>query len=130
MENVFEELDQPGEYFYDAVTQTLYLSPNATDTTQARGTDVAPTPPTDLVVPVLHQLIHIAGTQADPVRNVTLSNVGLRDARHVYLEKWSVPSGGDWAIYPSGALLAEGSEHLLVEGASAGETTGFTSVDL
>eukprot|EP00041_Stephanoeca_diplocostata_P042079 m.10090 g.10090 ORF g.10090 m.10090 type:complete len:895 (+) comp7208_c0_seq1:114-2798(+) len=115
VENVFEELDQPGEYFYDATTQTLYLSPNATDATQEGRADVAPTPPTDLVVPVLHQLIRLDGTKAAPVQNVTLSNIGIRDARHVYLEKWSVPSGGDWAIYPSGAVLAVGSEHLLVQ---------------
>ena len=60
IENVFEELDYPGEFFYNESTGTcLYYN----------GTGMPPQ--TDIVVPNLQVLVNISGTQWEPVTDVT-----------------------------------------------------------
>ena len=87
------------EWFFNRSTRTLYFYANST----------SDPPPKDLqfVVPTLHRLITIVGTRAQPVRNVTLRGLGLRDSRYTYMEPWGVPSGGDWGLYRGGAILLE-----------------------
>ena len=57
VDNVKEELDAGGEYYFDAAVHELSLIPN--------GTDAAP--PTRVVAAHLETLISIKGTQAAPV---------------------------------------------------------------
>jgi hypothetical protein len=109
VENVFEELDNGGEYFYNESTQMLYVMPNTTDPSSAP-------PPDDLVVPILQQLIATTGTQEEPVRDISISGVNFRDAVAVYEEQWEVPSGGDWALHRSGAIFLEGTTNAKVSG--------------
>ena len=81
VENVREELDAPSEYFYNESTQTLFLWPNATAAATEAQRDAKP--PASLVVPVLQQLLAVRGSKAQPVRDVKLTGVGLRDAAAV-----------------------------------------------
>ena len=113
VENVFEELDAPGEYFYNTTTKMLYLWPNGT-TGEA---DDAP-PPSSLVAPVLQTLVSIKGTAGKPATGITLSGLGFRDARPVYEETWGVPSGGDWAFHRSAAVQIEGATRVEVSNSS------------
>ena len=78
-----------------------------------------------LVVPVLTTLIRIRGTNAGPAAsarakedaaaNITLRGLNFRDARRTFLEKWSVPSGGDWALYDGGAIELRSAEDCSIE---------------
>lgn len=104
---VFEELDSPGEYFFNETTKTLFVLPNTTETTAGSA---APPELDDLVVPILQQLVVATGTRAAPVRNVTISGVGFRDSAAVYEEQWEVPSGGDWALHRSAAVFLQATE--------------------
>ena len=63
IENVFEALDYPNEWFYNASTQQLYLIPNATVPDHAAGVH-APPADTTLVAVLLETLISINGTVA------------------------------------------------------------------
>ena len=47
----------------------------------------------------LTTLIRIAGSKEQPVTDIRISGVGMRDAAPTFLERWGVPSGGDWACY-------------------------------
>ena len=105
VENVFELLDAPNEYYFAPETHTLYLYYNGTGP-----------PPTQLVVPQLATLIDIAGTPGSPVRNVTLANLTLTDTPPTFMQPHGVPSAGDWALQASGVVRAEGSEHLQLDG--------------
>eukprot|EP01116_Phalansterium_solitarium_P015500 TRINITY_DN3430_c0_g1_i14.p1 TRINITY_DN3430_c0_g1~~TRINITY_DN3430_c0_g1_i14.p1 ORF type:complete len:713 (-),score=258.61 TRINITY_DN3430_c0_g1_i14:400-2538(-) len=109
IENVFEELDAPAEWFYDENSQVLYLWHNASSGTA---------PPTDgtLVVPQLRHLINVSGTQAVPVVGLSLIGVGLRDTRYTYMDPHGIPSGGDWTLARSAAVLLEGTEQARVSG--------------
>ena len=97
VENVREELDAAGEWFYNESTRQLYLWPNGT---QVGG--AAPSPDKTLIVPQLTTLVRIDGG----ARDVAIRDVGFRDAAPSFLEhRWGVPSGGDWALYAGGAVV-------------------------
>jgi hypothetical protein len=112
IENVFEELDAPGEWFYDAAARQLYLFHNGTGS-PPRGSEGG----TFLVATQIRELVTIVGTPAKPIRGVAVANVGLRDAAASFFPPavWGVPSGGDWALYRGAALLIEGAEGVLVQ---------------
>lgn len=92
VENVAEELDAPGEFFFDESSQKILLLLNETDVDAHSDLVV--------VVPKLSTLIDLDGAD-----HVTLSNIGFRDARNTYLEKHGVPSGGDWSLYRGAAVM-------------------------
>ena len=53
---------------------------------------------------------------AAPVRRVTIRGLSLRDTRYTYLDPHGMPSGGDWALQRSGAIVLEGTEGVEVSG--------------
>ena len=55
-------------------------------------------------------LFHLKGTKADPVKDVTIEGLVIRDTAATGLDAHGMPSGGDWAIVRSGAVLLEGTE--------------------
>eukprot|EP01111_Echinosteliopsis_oligospora_P012301 TRINITY_DN4197_c0_g1_i1.p1 TRINITY_DN4197_c0_g1~~TRINITY_DN4197_c0_g1_i1.p1 ORF type:complete len:808 (-),score=212.17 TRINITY_DN4197_c0_g1_i1:52-2475(-) len=106
VDNVFEELDAPNEYFYDAESQQLYLFYNGTGA-----------PPVDSVFSAsnLKVLINITGSQADPVNNITLTGITFRNTAYTYMDPHGVPSGGDWSLQRTGAIFMEGTVGTIVE---------------
>ena len=97
VENVFEELDAPGEWFYDETEQKLYLFPNITEDVPTSGFGTA-----------LQQLLSIQGTMDYPVYNITIVNITFMHTELTFLESHEVPSGGDWTIHRNGAVFVEG----------------------
>lgn len=65
-------------------------------------------------VPTIQTLLRLNGTQARPVSNVSIINIGFRDASPTYMEPHGVPSGGDWALERTAALFASGTSGLTV----------------
>lgn len=112
VENVFDELDSPGEFFYDASPPgaasmpAIWLWHNAT----------GPPPTSGLVAPQLVVIINASGTQAEPVVGVGFKGLTFRDSAPNYLGPHGTPSGGDWAVGRAGALWFEGTIGSLVEG--------------
>ena len=105
VENIFEELDAPGEWFYDQVGKKLYLYPNITDG------DV----PSSGFGTMLKRLFNIRGTINRPVYNITLMNITFMHTEPTFLDSYEVPSGGDWAIHRDGAVFVEGVDGVTVE---------------
>ena len=107
IENVFEELDNPGEFFHDEKTGKLYLYHNGTG---------APPAATTIVVPQQQVLVNVSGTQWDPVKDVNLAGVTYTAAAYTYMEPHGVPSAGDWALERMGAVFLQGTEGAVIEG--------------
>jgi Right handed beta helix region len=105
IDNVFEELDAPGEWFLDKAKNVLYYYPE---------------PQTDLrtaviEVPVLEQAIQFTGTQANPVENISLQGFRIAHTTTTYLKPYEVPSLSDWAIHRGGSVFAEGTRNCSIE---------------
>jgi hypothetical protein len=105
IENVFEELDSPGEWYLDRDKAILYwMPPVGTDVNQAL-----------VEAPMFKQVIEFKGTQENPVHHITLSDFRIAHTTSTFLEVYEAPSLGDWAIHRAGAVYFEGAEHCVVE---------------
>jgi hypothetical protein len=62
---------------------------------RAEGINTCAPPAEGFVLTRLRTLLSINGTRAAPVRDVTVTGVGFRDARATYMDPHGVPSGGD-----------------------------------
>jgi hypothetical protein len=92
IENVLDELDVPGEFYFDHSSKLLYLYPNTT-------TGV---PPLDLRFAMLETLLSIKGA-----KNIAIENLGFRDTAATFFGEWSAPSGGDWSLHRGGGIFLE-----------------------
>jgi hypothetical protein len=104
VENVFEELDAPGEWFHDRATSTLYFFPEP-------GTDAASA---TIEVVRLRHLVECRGSANAPVRHLTLSGFVFRHAARTFMDTREPLLRSDWAIYRGGVILADGTEDLRI----------------
>lgn len=101
VENIFEELNAPGEWFYNAAASTLYFYPPA-------GVD-----PSTAVMETAGRLKHLVqfdGSQAAPVKFVNLSGFVFRHAARTFMENYEPLLRSDWTIYRGAAVLLTGTE--------------------
>ena len=103
VDNIFEELDDPGEWFYDEAEQKLYLYPNGTDL------------PSSGVGTKLQRLFDIHGSISHPVYNITLMNITFQHTEPTYFESYESPNGGAFSVHRGGAVLAEGVDGFTVQ---------------
>ena len=98
VENIFEELDVPGEWFHDPVDEKLYYYPNATHTATATATatdadaiaDANPNavPFKEVVAPNVAAIFRLEGAS-----DVAFTGLTFTETRATYLEQYEVPSG-------------------------------------
>jgi hypothetical protein len=105
VENIFEELDAPGEWFLDEKTHTLYFHPPT-------GLDVATA---KFEATRLRSLVEFRGSEEQPVRFVTLRGLTFRHAARTVMETKEPMLRSDWAIYRGGAIFFEGAEDCAIE---------------
>lgn len=115
---VFEELDWPGEYYYNASTRQLFFFFNVSLTSPPLPPGSPPPPSLVLIAPQLEVFFNLTGSSAAPVSDVQFVGLGFRDQRPAMLDPWVVPSGGDWALRRAGALHLEGTVRTNVSGVS------------
>jgi hypothetical protein len=106
VENIFEELDAPGEWFYNADDAVLYYYP-------LPGEDFAHS---TFEVAQLKQLIEFRGTEREPVRNITIKNIEFTQTARTFMEKYEPLLRSDWTIYRGGSIVFEGTENCKLNG--------------
>ncbi len=105
VENVFEELDSPGEWFLDTDKHLLYYWPKPginVDEASFEGVN-------------LKNLITIQGSADEPVRNVTIEGIRFEYTTRTLMESYEPLLRSDWCIYRGGAIYMEGAESCSVE---------------
>ena len=100
VENIFEELDTPGEWFLNSQTHTLYFYPPA-------GLDLK-----NAVVEAtrLRTLVEFRGDEQHPVKWITLRGLTFRQAARTVMDTREPLVRSDWAIYRDGAIFFDGAE--------------------
>ena len=79
MENIFEELDAPAEWFFDTHENMLYYYLNVTDLAGA-----------EIIVSKLDTILSIQGSQSQPVRNVTITGLTFSHTQTTFMEDYEV----------------------------------------
>ena len=105
VENIFEELDAPGEWFLNPQTHTLYFHPPA-------GLDLK-----KAVVEAtrLRMLVEFRGDETNPVKWITLRGLTFRQAARTVMDTREPLLRTDWAIYRGGAIFFNGAEECALE---------------
>ena len=105
VENIFEELDAPGEWFLDSKKNLLYYYPPP-DVDLAKATIEAVR---------LRHLIECRGTEQAPVRNLSLRGLTFRHAARTFMENKEPLVRSDWTTYRGGAIFFTGCEDCSLE---------------
>lgn len=101
VENIFEELDAPGEWFFDRDEKILYYYP-------LKGEQPATAV---FETPQLKHLIEVRGTQAAPAENIVIRNLNLTQTQRTFMEKYEPLLRSDWTVYRGAAVFFEGTEN-------------------
>lgn len=100
VENIFEELDAPGEWYYDTHSSILYYYP-------LPGENLAET---QFETPQLKHLIELRGSEQHPVHHIEIQDIELTQTMRTFMEKYEPLLRSDWTVYRGGALIFEGTE--------------------
>jgi hypothetical protein len=104
IENIFEELDVPGEWFFDKKNSTLYYYPF--EDIDLKNANV------ELVV--LKDLIQLKGSKEKPVQYITINGLEFTQSQTTFMDTYEPLARGDWAIHRGGAIFMEGAENCTV----------------
>jgi len=116
VENIFEELDVPGEWFFNAKTRKLYYIPEPqTDLRTAK-----------VEVVRLNKLIEFQGSSLQPVRSVHLKGFVFRHTARTFMENKEPLLRSDWTVYRGGAVVYNGAEDCTISDCEFDQVGGNT----
>ncbi len=98
VENIFEELDSPGEFFFDKLASKLYWMP------EKSGEPLNAT----IEIPVLSELVVVKGSIDKFVSNINIRGISFSHSTRTFMEYYEPLLRSDWTIYRGGALFFEG----------------------
>jgi hypothetical protein len=101
IDNVFEELDAPHEWYLDREHELLYYMPD--QQTDLRSAIIE--------VSQLETVIRFSGAQRNSVEHITVQGFRFAHTKTTYLESYEVPSLSDWSIHRGGTVFFVGTEN-------------------
>jgi len=104
IENIEEELDAPGEWFYNKQQHQLFYFPE-------KGVDIKHA---TIEIVKLRHLIELNGTITEPVKNIHFQGLVFTQAARTFMENREPLQRSDWTVYRGGALLFNGAENCSV----------------
>ena len=105
VENIFEELDYPGEWFYDSSDGLLYYYPKD-------GIDLDSA---TFQVSRIEEIIRISDTE-DSVKHITFNQLQFKHTnRTLFTGTYELLNRSDWAVVRSGAVYIENAENITVQ---------------
>jgi len=105
VENIFEELDAPGEWFLNEKTSMLYYYPPA-------GLDLKNA---TVEAVRLRHLIELRGDEGKPVRWINFRGLTFRHAARTFMDNKEPLLRSDWTVYRGGAILLTNAEDCAFE---------------
>ena len=105
IENVFEELDTVGEWYYNKNEKMLYVY-SASNQNLVKA---------QILSPQLKNLFVFKGSESNPVRNIGLEGFEFAHVLRTFMETKEPLLRSDWAIYRGGTVVFEGTEDCFVK---------------
>lgn len=101
VENIFEELDAPGEWWLDREKALLYYYP-------AKNVDI-----NKAIVEVSQHKnsFELKGSETNPLRNIQFSGLHFVHNERSFMETKEPLLRSDWTIYRGGTILFDGTEY-------------------
>jgi len=105
VENLFEELDAPGEWFYDEPAGKLYFHPPSgidpgTATFEAAS---------------LEELIRVVGNSSEKVQHLTFTKLTYTHThRTLFTRSYEPMNRSDWRLVRAGAVFIQDAEHVTI----------------
>jgi len=100
VENIFEELDAPGEWFLDSRAGTLYYHP-------PEGVDLGTARVEAVRLPCL---VEFRGSEDAPVRHIVLEGLTLTHTARTFMDNKEPLLRSDWTTWRGGAVFFNGAE--------------------
>ncbi len=104
VENIWEELDAPHEWYFDKKTRTLYFIPPPNVNLSKAQVEVSG----------LYTLVEMRGTPEKPLRNIHFKNLHFTHTERSFMETKEPLVRSDWTFFRGGAVLMEGTESCTV----------------
>jgi hypothetical protein len=104
VENIFEELDAPGEWYLNEAESRLYFYPPPEVNVDEADCEVVRLP----------HLFEFRGTPANPVRNISIEGLTLTHTARTFMENKEPLLRSDWTTYRGGAIFFAGAENCAV----------------
>lgn len=104
VENIFEELDAPNEWYFNQKTKKLYYWPTENIDLKSAVVEVV----------MLKNLISIQGSKEKPVENIEISGIKFEHAQRTFIETTEPLLRSDWTIYRGGAVFIEYSKNVSI----------------
>ena len=105
VENIFEELDAPSEWYYNKTQHKIYYMPQVGTNLKTAKVEVVR----------LRNLIEFVGSKDNPVQSVRLEGFVFRQASRTFMVNKEPLLRSDWTIYRGGAIYFNGAENCTVE---------------
>lgn len=104
VENIFEELNAPGEWFADKEKGLLYYYP-------PKGINLSQT---NITVSRLKNSIEIKGTEGSPLSDIEIKNIGFLHNERSFMDTKEPLLRSDWTIYRGGVISMENTRNIKV----------------
>ena len=105
VENIYEELDAPGEWFLDGKAGYLYYYPYPDENIDNEIFEIAEIP----------SLIEIKGIENDRASDVTVRGICFSQTSRTFMADYESLLRSDWAIYRGAAVFIENAERCRIE---------------
>jgi len=105
VENVFEELDVPGEWYFNKEEKILYYFPDKNEDINKATVEIVR----------LKHLVVFNGTKEKPVKFIQFNGFVFRHASRSFMENKEQLLRSDWTTYRGGAVMFNGAEDCRIE---------------
>jgi len=104
VENIFEELDAPGEWYFDQQSSTLYYAPDNNLILENAKVEIVR----------LRHLVEFQGSEQKPVSHIRFEGFVVQHAARTFMDCKEPLLRSDWAIYRGGAFLLSGTQSISI----------------
>jgi hypothetical protein len=116
VENVFEELDVPGEWFYNQQEKKLYYYPEPITNLKTAKVEVVR----------LRNLIEFNGNADKPVKGIQLKGFVFKHAARTFMDNKEPLLRSDWTVFRGGAVFFDGAEDCTISDCEFDQVGGNT----